>query len=284
MPAWYLLGGLGLAAGLVWLVARGDKSAASGAAKEKLPVDASESTDAETQKAIDALALLPADLLTKAKDALLSGNADLMRKTADTLDAAGHGIEAQVLRGRSLAIRAASAGAMPSERRPTSPGSPREVLERDRRSHWAERFAATRYATENVAPDVRLIEAPSLYDQAGILLDGVYVIDGVTYFVGDPRTMPGSATIDYAAALPNDWSLEGALPNVYLPAEDELRTLQSAVMTSEAATELEAVLAGMGKPSYIEVPGVAQLPEYLPTEYLEYLPLYDNSAFLGAVA
>lgn len=290
MSLWYLLGGLGLAAGLVWLVVREPAKVVVDSGKTadgKTNKDLSGSTNAETKKALEALASLPANLLLEAEDAILSGDVALMSKVAQKLDDAGRGIEAQVLRGRALATRAASAGGMPPLNNClmfTPPRSPAEAIARDIRQVWTDRFAATSYATQDLPADPRLFEASSLHDQAGVLLDGLYVIDGVTYFVGDPRTMAGSMMVDYTAAVPEAWSTEGAIPGLYLPTTDELRVLQSAVATGDAKAELEAVLAGMGESSpQEEVWDDLMLPEYLPTEYL---PLYDNSAFfnVGAIA
>lgn len=299
MPIWYLLGGLGLAAGLVWLVTREPAAQASTTKTNKdisTNKDVSGSTDAETKKAIEALALLPADLLTKAEDAILSGDPVKMRNVAQELDDAGHGVEAQVLRGRALATRAASAGAILSNCLMfTPPRSPREAIARDVRHDWVDRFAATAYATQGASPDARLVEAGSLHDQAGVLLDGLYVIDGATYFVGDPRTMTGSMMVDYTADVPEGWSIDGAIPGLYLPTADELRALQSAVQTADAKVEIDAVLAGLGEPSLLAGCGpntafgriMAAVSEPLQLEYkpVEYMPLYDNSAFsIGATA
>jgi hypothetical protein len=326
MAFWYMLGGFGLAAGIAWFVLRDRderdrrhrmESAMDAKGKAKLSKGDTTlfdpTTDDETEKALDALASLPATLFAQAKSALESGDAVLMRNTAAALDAAGHGSEAAILRGRALVLQMlehnASAGAYYPGGMP-APSSPYDVLLRDPRD-WAERFPQTALATQGLPPNFWLagVLAPyiqyiqgGLHDQAKILLDGLYVIDGQTYFVGDPRTMAGSVMIDYAATLPEGWNLKGVVPGLYLPTVDELRMLQAVVRDhpqaqaqhgSAASAELEAVLKGMGpiameeeeplmNAAYLEpaaalVQGMPALAGYTAPSYLPYEPVYAGA-------
>lgn len=295
MSPWYLLGGVGLAAGVIWLLSRaGDKKS------ESAPKDTSGATpflagtEAETAKALTALGALPELWAKKASEALLSGNAAAMNDVADAMETAaadyapgepvGDALEgaAKILRGRALATKMltkGSVGAAPYQAGcvPLSFGSPRDVLAADPRRDWTERFPFTASALAGF-PEYRFEGQPGVRDDASAVLGGLYVIDGVTYFVGDPRTIPGSWQVDETAATPEGWSSDGALPGLYMPTVDDVLALQDTVRgvgASQAVGELEAVAAGMAGHFSSELLPTSVVPE---TNFLPEPSSFDQIA------
>lgn len=284
MSPWYLLGGFGLAAGIVWLVYRSTSDKTESEPGKDVgggePFLAAGGTEAETAKALTALGALPVEWAKKAEEALLSGDAKAMEGAADTFEKAaddyapgepvGAALDnaAKILRGRALAIRAlgatksGSAGFAPSFARiPSLPSSPSSVFAEDPRSDWTERFPYTAAATEG-QPSIEGLfgNVGDLHAQAKGILEGLYVVGGETYFVGDPRTVAGSMMVDYASALPEGWSADGAIEGLYLPTVSDVRMLQEALPIPEVSEELGEVLAGMQ--GFQEFHGTAPLPAH----------------------
>jgi len=72
------------------------------------------------------------------------------------------------------------------------------------------------------------------------VLEGLYSIDGITYWVGDPMTPPG--TVSGMFPLPGGsaavgWSSDGAVPNLYLPTQGDLYLIQQAFLPETASVE-----------------------------------------------
>lgn len=187
------------------------------------------------------------------------------------------------------------------------PSSPAEVLARDPRpwanpagvlgSNWvAERKLARFPASQKVVtsfprpvyhPIVGFSgtpEAPIPVYSEGVLtlepetlarvLEGLYVIDGITYWVGDPMTPPGTVSGMFSipfgrpgepsegfasSGLPSGtgtgWRSDGAVPSLYLPTQGDLYLIQQAFMPApdttdpdreEAMKEIQQLLDGGG--------------------------------------
>lgn len=187
------------------------------------------------------------------------------------------------------------------------PSSPAEVLARDPRpwanpagvlgSNWvAERKLARFPASQKVVtsfprpvyhPIVGFSgtpEAPIPVYSEGVLtlepetlarvLEGLYVIDGITYWVGDPMTLPGTVSGMFSipfgrpgepseglasSGLPSGagtgWRSDGAVPSLYLPTQGDLYLIQQAFMPApdttdpdreEAMKEIQQLLDGGG--------------------------------------
>lgn len=170
------------------------------------------------------------------------------------------------------------------------PSSPAEVLARDPRpwanpagvlgSNWvAERKLARFPASQKVVtsfprpvyhPIVGFSgtpEAPIPVYSEGVLtlepetlarvLEGLYVIDGITYWVGDPMTLPGtvSGMFPIPSGAGTGWRSDGAVPSLYLPTQGDLYLIQQAFMPApdttdpdreEAMKEIQQLLDGGG--------------------------------------
>ena len=173
-----------------------------------------------------------------------------------------------------------------------APGSPAEVLARDPRpwanpagvwtTNWAaERKVARFPASQKVvssspAPLYRAIvgftgtpEAPiPVYSEAIYtltpevvqkVLEGLYSIDGITYWVGDPATPPGTVSSLFpvdTGGSEGGWSSSGAVPGLYLPTQGDLYLIQQAFLPAEgddpdrleAVAEIQRLLDGAGGP------------------------------------
>lgn len=78
----------------------------------------------------------------------------------------------------------------------------------------------------------------------GTVLDGLYSIDGVTYWVGDPATPPGTTSGMFPVeSTSGGWSSTGAKGGLYLPTQGDLYLIQQAFMPKAGETDPDKVEA-----------------------------------------
>jgi hypothetical protein len=168
------------------------------------------------------------------------------------------------------------------------PRSPAEVLARDPRPAWkagvvgSDLVAERRYARFPAAQKVNSVVPRPLYHPivgfsgtadapipiyseeswplepavTATVLEGLYSIDGVTYWVGDPATPPGTLSgmfpVESSSA---GWSSVGARGGLYLPTQGDLYLIQQALMPTpgvsdpdraEAFREIQELIEGAG--------------------------------------
>lgn len=78
----------------------------------------------------------------------------------------------------------------------------------------------------------------------GTVLEGLYSIDGVTYWVGDPATPPGTVSAMFPTESSSEgWSSKGAKGNLYLPTQGDLYLIQQAFLPAEGTYDPDRIEA-----------------------------------------
>jgi len=78
----------------------------------------------------------------------------------------------------------------------------------------------------------------------GTVLEGLYSIDGVTYWVGDPATPPGTVSAPFPLESSSEgWSSTGAKGNLYLPTQGDLYLIQQAFLPAEGTYDPDRIEA-----------------------------------------
>ena len=78
----------------------------------------------------------------------------------------------------------------------------------------------------------------------GTVLEGLYSIDGVTYWVGDPATPPGTVSAAFPLESSSEgWSSTGAKGNLYLPTQGDLYLIQQAFLPAEGTYDPDRIEA-----------------------------------------